>query len=294
MDPLTLLGVLLAIVPAGFIAALLGIGGGVVIIPVLVAFFKVGIKEAIAASIVAVIATSIAGASRYLKQGITNVRLGIFLEMSTALGAIIGALMTVLAPPSLLYFVLSALLFYLSFSQIATSREEAEKLERGGFARVEEDRVARLLRLSSSYYDVAEGEEVEYKIARSCYGLLASLAAGICSGMLGIGGGVLKVPVMNQVMNVPMKVAVATSKFMVGITASTGAIIYLLSGHVNFELVAPTALGVMIGALLGTAVMNRIRADKLKILFGLLLVYFGYLMFARGLYAASGIRLPGV
>ncbi|RLF00323.1 MAG: sulfite exporter TauE/SafE family protein [Thermoprotei archaeon] len=294
MEALILLEILLAIIPVGFIAALMGIGGGVLIIPILTAFFHIGIKEAIAVSIVTVVATSITGGSRYLKQGIANVRLGVFLELSTALGAIVGAFATILAPPYVLYLILSVLLFYLSFVQITTSKVEAEKIKHKGFARVEEDGVARALQLSGKYYDTAEGKDVVYRVTGTFKGLVASLVAGICSGMLGIGGGVLKVPVMNQLMNIPMKVAIATSKFMISITASTGAIIYILLGFVNFELMAPTALGVIIGALLGTMVMNRVKAEKLKILFGLLLIYFAYLMLAKGLYAILGVRLPGV
>lgn len=293
MEALILLKVLVTTIPVGFVAALMGIGGGSLIIPILVTFFQIDIKEAIAVSIVMVIATSISGSSRYLKQGITNVRLGIFLELTTAIGAAVGAVITTLAPSYFLYLLLSILLYYLSFIQIRTSRLEFEKVRYEKFTLLEEDSIARVLHLSDRYYDRAEGKYIDYNVCNSFKGLISSFMAGICSGMLGIGGGVLKVPIMNTLMNIPMKVAIATSKFMMGITASTGALIYLMTGYVNLELVSSTVLGVAIGALIGASIMNRVQANKLKILFGILLLYFAYLMLARGISILVGWRLPG-
>lgn len=294
IDLLTALSMLVFAVGAGFLGALFGIGGGTIIVPVLVAFFHVGIKEAIAAGIVAVVATSTAGGSRYVEQEITNVRLAMFLEVSTTAGALTGALLTLIAPTPALFFVLFALLLLLSVLQIAKRRTEAERLERGDFASVEDDSVAKVLRLSAAYYDIAEGREVRYKVRGSGKGFTASYLAGVASGLLGIGGGVLKVPVMNELMNVPIKAAVATSKFMIGVTASTAALLYFVSGLVDPVLVAPLVVGVMVGATIGTIVMNRIRPTKLKALFGLLLLYFAYLMLARGVRIVFGVALPGV
>lgn len=293
MDPFTLIVMMLTLLPVGFLAALVGIGGGTIVVPLLTLVFHVDIKEAIATSSVTVVATGVTSASRYLKQGLTNVRLGIFLNASTVLGAIMGALFTLRAPPSVLYFAISILLLYVGFNQITTSRREVEKIESGGFARVSLDRLALLLGLSGSYYDKASRREVEYAVAKTSVGLLASIVAGFMSGMLGIGGGVLKVPIMNLIMNVPMKVAVATSKFMIGMTAATAACIYMEAGRVNPVLAAPIVLGITTGALLGTKVMNRVRADRLKVIFGAVLMYFGYLMLARALYTTLGVRLPG-
>lgn len=293
MEPLTLITITLTLLPAGFLAALVGIGGGTIVVPLLTLVFHVGIKEAIAASSVTVVATGVTSASRYLKQGLTNVRLGVFLNMSTVVGAMIGALFTLAAPPTALYFAMSVLLLYVGVNQITTGKSEVAKIESGSFAKVKGDGLADLLMLSSSYYDRASEREVVYNVTRTPIGLLASVFAGLLSGMLGIGGGVLKVPIMNLVMNVPMKVAVATSKFMIGMTAATAACIYIEAGRVNPFIVASTVLGISTGAFLGTRVMNRIRADRLKVIFGAVMMYVGYLMLARALYIATGIVLPG-
>lgn len=293
MEPLTLIAIMLTLLPAGFLAALVGIGGGTIVVPLLTLVFHVGIKEAIAASSVTVVATGVTSASRYLKQGLTNVRLGIFLNTSTVIGAMMGAFFTLTAPPTVLYFAMSVLLLYVGINQITTSKGEIARIESGSFAKIRGDRLARLLKLSSSYYDRASERKVTYNVTRTPMGLLVSVFAGLLSGMLGIGGGVLKVPIMNLVMNVPMKVAVATSKFMIGMTAATAACIYIEAGRVNPLIVAPTVLGISTGAFLGTKVMNRIRADRLKVIFGAVMMYVGYLMLARALYAAMGIVLPG-
>ncbi len=281
MDPIYSLMLLMGII-AGFLGALLGIGGGVIIIPCLVMFFGFSIKEAIAVSIVSVIATSIAGASRYVDQRMTNVRLGMFLETATTAGAVSGALLTIKVSSSLLYLMMGLLLIYLSISQILTRRREEEKLREDLFIR-EEDEIARKMGLSNSYPDIAEGKEVKYTVIRTKSGLIASYLAGLISAMLGVGGGIIKVPIMNQLMNVPIKAAVATSKFMIGVTASTGALLYLAYGLVNEEAVAPVAIGVMIGATAGTYVLNKMKTSSIKLAFGLLLLYFAYNMILRGI-----------
>jgi len=281
MDPVSSILMLLTGAIAGFIGALLGIGGGVIIIPCLTMFFGFDIKEAIAVSIVSVVATSTAGASRYVEQRITNVRLGMFLETATTAGAVSGAFLAVKTPSSFLYILMGLLLIYLSASQIITRKSEEKKL-RNDLFKAEEGRTSRRLKLSASYPDAAEGKEVSYTVTRTGPGLIASYLAGVISAMLGVGGGIIKVPIMNQLMNVPIKAAVATSKFMIGVTASTGALLYLAYGLVNMEAVAPVAIGTMLGATAGTSVMNRIKAGFLKLIFGILLLYFAYNMIMKG------------
>jgi len=281
MDPVSSLLMLLTGAIAGFIGALLGIGGGVIIIPCLTMFFGFDIKEAIAVSIVSVVATSTAGASRYVEQRITNVRLGMFLETATTAGAVSGALLAVKTPSSFLYILMGLLLIYLSASQIITRKSEEKKL-RNDLFKAEEGRTSRRLKLSASYPDAAEGKEVSYTVTRTGPGLIASYLAGVISAMLGVGGGIIKVPIMNQLMNVPIKAAVATSKFMIGVTASTGALLYLAYGLVKMEAVAPVAIGTMLGATAGTSVMNRVKAGFLKLIFGILLLYFAYNMIMKG------------
>lgn len=291
--PMNLLVVVVGLM-AGLVGALMGLGGGVIMVPALTAILGVDVKEAVATSSLCTIATSIAGAARYVKQGLTNIKLALFLNTTAVAGAVTGALLAVIAPRSALYLILSAVLAYLSASQVATRRREEERIRRGEFAGVGEDGLARLLGLSDSYYDAASKVEVRYSVRRTPIGLVVSYLAGLTSGLLGIGGGVLKVPIMNQVMNVPIKASIATSKFMIGITASASATVYLMRGLVNTLLAAPLALGVILGATLGAQVMNRIRVRYLKTLFGGVLVYFSYAMLAKFIFLTMGAALPGV
>jgi len=293
MSPLDLFLLLLTGLAAGTCGALMGIGGGVIMVPVLTAFFAIPVREAAASSLVTVIATSMAGSSRYLKQNIINTRLAFLLEIATSLGAITGALIAILVPPYILYFVLSITLGYLALQQLRTRGLEEERIRRREYKNIKEDYLARVLKLASSYYDLAEKTLVEYKVSNTGVGLATSFLAGVLSAMLGIGGGVLKVSFMNQLMNIPIKAAIATSKFMIDITASTGAIIYYVTGAINFLLVAPMVLGVTTGAMIGATIMNKIRSRRLKTGFALLLLYLSYLMLRKGVYMYTGVLLPG-
>lgn len=283
----------IVMVPVGFLAALVGIGGGTIIVPLLTLFLGLPIKEAVAVSIVTVVAAGITGASRYLKQRITNIRLGLFLEMSTALGAMAGAILALSLPSFVLFLLLAAVLIYVGLNQICRGKKEREMIEHKAYEEIREDAIARVLNLSGKYWDAAEKAEIKYKVTNTLQGLLASITAGLASGMLGIGGGVLNVPIMNEVMKIPIKVAVATTKFMMSLTASVAALIYINEGRVNPHLASATILGIMLGELVGTRVMNRVHADKIKMLLGIVLTYFGYLMLARGVYQVSGVKLPG-
>lgn len=280
---------------AGFIGSLTGIGGGVIIVPVLTILFNLPIKEAIAISIVTVIATSISGGSSYVEQRITNIRLAVFLETSTVLGALIGATLLLIVRGEYLYIVFSSLATYLALSQLVSTRMEIRKMKEMGFSIVDQDKISKYLQLEGEYYDESINKRISYKVKNSILGWIVSLFAGLGSGLLGIGGGVFKVSVMNVHMNIPIKVAVATSKFMIGVTASTSAIIYLLNGLLNpFNLsyIAPAALGTILGATVGTRIMNKLRIRLLKIVFGILMLYIAYSMLSKGLLAILGVKLP--
>jgi len=277
---------------AGFLGALLGIGGGIIIIPVLTLVFGVPIKEAIAISIVTVVATSISGGSSYVEQRITNIRLAIFLETSTTLGAFIGALLVLSIPGNYLYVVFALLAFYLAVSQIFSVKREAERTKSNNFMNITQDKVSKYLNLRGDYFDVSINRKVEYLVKNSILGWVVSFFAGLGSGLLGVGGGVFKVPIMNIFMDVPLKVAVATSKFMIGVTAATSAILYFVAGLLNLDYIAPAALGTTLGATVGTVLMNKLKVKWLKILFFLLLCYVGYNMLCKGLLLTLGVRLP--
>jgi len=286
---LTFLGLTFA---AGFIGALLGIGGGIIIVPALTIMFGVPIKEAIAISIVTVVATSISGGSSYVEQRITNIRLAIFLETSTTIGAFVGAMLVLVVSGNYLYVVFALLAFYLAASQILSVKREVKRTESNDFMNITQDRVSRYLNLRGEYFDAAINHKVEYLVKNSILGWIVSFFAGLGSALLGVGGGIFKVSLMNIFMNVPLKAAVATSKFMIGVTAATSAILYFVAGLVNLEYLAPAALGTMLGATVGTALMNKIKVGWLKVFFFLLMCYIGYNMLGKGLLLTLGMRLP--
>ena len=281
-----------AAVFAGFLGALFGIGGGIIIVPFLTAFMGIPIHEGIAISIVSVIATSNAGGSAYVDQRITNIQLGMYLEIATTSGALVGAFVALLLKSWELYLIFVALLLYMAFTSIRTSKTDEARIRRGDFAKAKQGRVAKYLNLSGSYYDHSEKMEVEYVVTKARAGALVSSLAGIISGLLGVGGGIIKVAAMNLFMNVPIKAAVATSKFMIGVTAVTSALLFFLAGFVNPYLIAPVALGTTAGATIGTWVMPRTKSSVLKVAFAILVISLAYVMLAQGLALGFNIHLP--
>lgn len=280
-------------ISAGFIGALVGLGGGLIIVPALTLLFHVPIHIAIAASIVTVIATSISGAHSYVKQEIANVRLGMFLEISTTVGALVGAFLSVMMHGWMLSLIFGVLILYMSVITFRSRKtDDTAVADRSGDSGG--DRLSRTFGLNGVYHDESAGVEVEYEATRVVGGSLVASLAGLGSGMLGIGGGVVKVAAMNSMMKLPIKVSVATSQFMIGVTAATGAVVYLLAGAVDLYVVVPIALGAMVGARVGSRVMNRLPGGALKIVFFLLMLYFGYGMVASGLAVKFAIHLPGV
>lgn len=279
---------------AGFFGALVGIGGGVIIVPALSLLFHLPIHMAIAASIVSVIATSIAGALSYVDQQITNVRLGMFLEVSTTFGALIGALVGVLLHGYVLSLIFGGLIFYMAIMSYRTRNVEERMIESGGYENGKSDRITRALMLEGSYHDEALKRDVSYRATKPIEGSLVASLAGVGSGLLGIGGGVIKVAAMNSMMGIPMKASVATSKFMIGVTAATSAVVYFIAGGINVYVVAPVAIGTMLGATGGSAVMNKLHSKVIKTIFFVLMIYLGYQMIAKGLLMGFDVKLPGL
>ena len=279
---------------AGFFGALVGIGGGVIIVPALTLLFRLPIHTAIAASIVSVIATSIAGALSYVDQQITNIRLGMFLEISTTAGALVGALIGVLMHGWMLSLIFGCLIFYMAIMSYRTRKVEEKMIESGGYEAKTDDKIAHALRLYGNYHDEALKKEINYHAAKTVEGSLISSLAGVGSGLLGIGGGVIKVAAMNSMMGIPMKASVATSKFMIGVTAATSAVVYFIAGGINQYIVAPVALGTMLGATIGSLVMNKLHSKVIKTVFFVLMIYLGYQMIAKGLLLGFNIKFPGL
>ncbi len=279
---------------AGFFGALLGVGGGIFIVPAMVLGFHLPMKIAVAASIVSVIATSNAGGSSYVDQRITNLKLAMFLEVFTTIGALSGSVLALFLHEGTMSLIFAALLGYMAFASFSTRNLDGQRIAAGTFATAQPDRLTRFLGLRGTYHDLAADKNVQYVVNGSLIGAGISFLAGIASGLLGVGGGVLKVSGMNRYMNVPMKVAVGTSKLMIGVTAAVGSILFFLAGFIHFVVVGPVALGTTLGATGGTLVMNRLHSVWLKWLFTVLMIYLAYGMFARGLSTQFHIHLPSL
>ncbi len=261
---LTLLLIFLVAGLVGLLGSMLGIGGGVLIIPLLTMLFGIPIKTAIGASIISVIATSSAAGAVYVGHGMTHTRLGMVLEIATTLGALAGGITAVLISQRYLYGIFGLVLIYVVFSMRGLPRDESRSKPTG--------------LLDTSFIDPLSGGEVVYGVRRLPLGLLASFIAGNISGLLGIGGGIVKVPIMSLVMGLPIKAAIATSNFMIGVTAATSAVIYYGRGYIVPDIAVPTALGVLIGAQLGPRLGSRARSQTLKWIFQLLLAVFAVQM----------------
>jgi uncharacterized membrane protein YfcA len=241
---------------AGTLGSILGIGGGVIIVPALTIGFGINIRYAIGASIVSVIATSSGAAATYVKDHITNIRVAMFLEVATTVGALSGALIAAYISPKLLYWIFSAILLYSAYSM--TRRHEDNPLTEG-------DAWSKKLKLNSSYPD--HGKEIAYAVTNVPLGFTLMVGAGLVSGLLGIGSGALKVPAMDGAMKMPIKVSSATSNFMIGVTAAASAGAYYMRGDILPILAAPVALGVLAGSLLGTRVMMGLANKSLRSIF---------------------------
>lgn len=263
---------------AGALGSLLGLGGGLFLVPALVLLFGVEIHIAIAASLVSVIATSCGAASTNVEEGLTNLRVGMFLEIATALGGLAGAIVavTILAGRGevlIIAFVPVVLLsaFAMFLSRRVDSLPDAPP-----------DRLAERFRLAGSYREGGHGSEIPYRVTRTRAGLSLAGVSGVASGLLGVGGGVFNVPGMNAVMNLPLRAASATSTFMIGVTASAGALVYLFAGDVYLAVAAPVSLGTLGGSLLASRYQFLAPVLGLKALFVAILVLAAGLMLVRG------------
>ena len=267
------IAVLLILAIAAFLAGLggsyLGVGGGVFLIPFMTLALSVNIKVAIATSLIGVIATSSGAASVYVRDHLTNLRLAMFLEVATTLGAIAGALVGLGAPDFYLYLVFGVVVLYAATTMVRVRETAKERAYRGGG---KESPFTKRLKLSSVYFDQEDQGVYRYRVERPVTGFGVSAAAGLFSGLLGVGGGFIKVPAMNVLMRVPMKAAVATSNFMIGVTAAASAFIYYSRGFVDPSVAAMVIVGVFLGTSFGTRLLVRAPARAVRFAFAALLV----------------------
>ena len=242
---------------AGLLGSLTGLGGGVVVIPVLTLCFGVDFHYAVGAALVASIATSSGSGSAYVKEGITNVRLGMFLEIATTIGAVAGALVAVYLNNSVIAIIYSIVLFLTGTMQFVKKQDHTG--ERGSEA-------ARRLRLFGTYPD-KNGVHHAYELRNVAGGFGVMGIAGMLSGILGIGSGVLKVIAMDNLMKVPFKVSTTTSNFMMGVTACASAVVYVQRGNITPGIACPVLIGVLFGALTGARLLKRLDVRLLRKIF---------------------------
>jgi uncharacterized membrane protein YfcA len=260
---------------AGLVGAMAGMGGGVVLIPALT-YFGMDIKHAIAISILSVIATSSGAASAYVRDHITNLRVGMFLEMFTIVGALVGASVTLISSRRILFVLFGLVLLATWTTLFARRSEEWKPVDRV-------DRFSQWLSLGGSYYDQAHGRTIVYQGGRAYLGAPLMFLAGVIAGLLGIGAGALKVLIHDLVMGLPPKVSTTTSNLIIGVTALAGTSVYLSAGLVDPGVAAPVILGVSAGALVGTKVLVRLTNMAVRRFFLVVLLILGVEMLIRGI-----------
>ena len=259
-------------VAAGFLGALTGLGGGVVIVPFLTLGFGVNIRYAIGASLVSVIATSSGAAAAYVQEGFSNIRLGMFLEMATTWGAFLGAGAAAIISSRAIAVLFGAVLLYSSYFAIGRSTQPAAEDMR--------DAAADPLRLDGSYPSLRG--PVSYHVDHLPGGFSICFLAGALSGLLGIGGGAVKVLAMDRYMHIPFKVSATTSNFMIGVTAAASAGVYLSRGYIDPGLAMPVMLGVVAGAWFGSSVFGFSKTWLLRVIFALAIAFLGFEMIYNG------------
>jgi uncharacterized membrane protein YfcA len=257
---------------AGMLGSLTGLGGGVVIVPLLTLVFGVDMRYAIGASLVSVIATSSGAAAAYLREGYSNMRVGMFLEIATTVGAVSGAFLAGYLHTSIIAIVFGVVLLYSAYT---TTRKEANVV-----AEMPPDRIATMLRLDGTYPSPDGLKSYHVRNVPIGFGLM--YVAGVLSGLLGIGSGAVKVLAMDQAMKIPFKVSTTTSNFMIGVTAAASAGIYLRRGYIDPALAMPVMLGVLAGALLGARILPGAKVRTLRIVFGVVIAALAIEMIFQG------------
>lgn len=259
---------------AGIFGALLGLGGGVIIIPILTILFDLPIQTAIGVSLVGVIATSSGAAMVYVREGKANIRLGLVLELATTIGAIAGAMLAGYLGSQALYLLFAVLMFYTTYSMYRKTAQESVKPSHI----LEEVAVG-----SAVLTDGRKFSHNTYKAKRIPAGMFFSGFAGMMAGLLGIGGGVIKIPVMYLMMGMPLKAAAATSNFMVGVTACASAFVFFFRGHIDVLVAVPMALGVFAGVAVGIRINERVSTRVLNKLFIFVFIFVAIEMMLKGL-----------
>ena len=269
---------------AGLLGSMLGVGGGLIIVPILTLALHLPIQVAIGSSLVAIVANACTAAGIYTKARLTNIKLGLLLETTTIPGAIIGGFAAAIIAPSILSALFGLVLIYVAYTMVtgqhfmSVDNQPDDHLHLAEPGKISDNLSTSL---ADSYYDQNLDEVVTYKVTRTSAGLGAGFFAGALSSLLGVGGGIIKVPVMHLVMGVPMKAAIATSTFMIALTAATGAFIYQYYGNIYPFIIAPLVIGIVIGSRIGVELTQRTRGELLRRIFGAFLFLVAILMFLK-------------
>ncbi|MBI3313682.1 MAG: sulfite exporter TauE/SafE family protein [Candidatus Omnitrophica bacterium] len=260
---------------AGFVGAMSGMGGGVVLIPVLT-LFGLNIKHAIALSVISVIATSSGSASAYVRDHLTNLKIGMFLEMFTMVGALAGASITIVSDQRPLFLIFGVVLLSSWVTLLWQHKERWRPIH-------QQDQFSQWLEFEGKYYDHTEHRTIEYKARLAHWGGILMFGAGLIAGLLGIGAGALKVLIHDLVMGLPPKVSTTTSNLIIGVTALAGTGVYLSSGLIDPGLAAPVILGIVAGSFLGTRLLVRLSNRIIRWFFLAVLAILGIEMTLRGI-----------
>ena len=264
-------------VAAGCLGAILGIGGGMIITPVLTIMMGLPIKYAIGASIISVIATSSGSTIAYLKDDMLNLRVAMFLEIATTVGAIMGALLVGVFSSNFLYVLFGFFLLYSTYNMIRKLfSKKGEAVYNGS------DPIVDKFKLASTYYDKAEQKQIDYSMKNVPGGFIMMWAAGLASGLLGIGSGAFKVIAMDTIMKMPLKPSSATSNLMMGVTAAASATVYYFNGSIRPDIAAPLAIGVLVGATIGARLMQVMKPRVIRMIFIPIILYMGVQMALKG------------
>jgi uncharacterized membrane protein YfcA len=265
--------VLLGAFAAGLLGALTGLGGGVIIIPLLTLALGVDLHYAIGASIISVIATSSGSAAAYVREGITNVRIGMFLEVATTISAIVGVVIATYMKADYIMVVFGLILLFSAYSMLKKKVDHSNNEKTSV--------LANYFKLNGSY--PAPSGMQQYAVHRVVGGFAMMFLAGTLSGLLGIGSGALKVIGMDNIMKIPFKVSTTTSNFMMGVTAAASALVYLHKGQIDPAIAMPVTIGVISGATLGAKILIKTKTDKLKVVFAVVVTFLALQMIYKGL-----------
>lgn len=265
---------------AGMLGALLGLGGGVFVVPALVLIFRLPYPVAVGTSNVAVVATSTAGASTYVRNRLANIRLGLVLLVSTTLAAMISSLLVSIVPEQILSALFAVVLVYAAMSMLRSGKPQTPQEKADQETRTD---TAEKLGLQGSYYDASTRTEESYTPRNVRAGMGISALAGVIAGLLGVGGGIIQMPVMNLLMGVPLKVATGTSNFMIGVTATSAAFVRYANGDIDPLIAVPTALFVFLGAKVGAWLVPRTPNARLRTIFGWVSIIIAALMVGKAL-----------